>query len=180
MPAVLMHAASAHFLGDSGSAGEFFLVRQLREGGIRPVAIRLAQEWRQAVTLNMRRGWQSGELKGRRIDIQQFNNAVRNAGRDSSSTDDEGHAQRLLQQCHFRPQPEFVEVKSIVAHEDDNGVLPQLQLVECVERESALGIDEGNAVGVGGTGGERLLVSDRGLACSPNKSKLGLSAVDGR
>ena len=63
--------------------------------------------------------------------------------------DDQRHAQRLLEERFLAPQAAIAQMKAVIAHEHDDGVLPEVEPVERLQDEADVGIGERDAGEIG-------------------------------
>ena len=141
--------ATAHDHGRQAIIGG---AQNLRDSAAVPLTSRVVQKRAQALSVEFRWRRELSEISERGVKIDEFDDALANTSIPAASrgSDDERSASAFFEEGAFLPNAEMLaEVVAMVAPQDDDGVVGELQTVERIEHATDLRINEGNAGAVG-------------------------------
>ena len=124
----------------------------LAEGGIIPFGKGIVEERGEGASGEIGGGGKSGEVDDGGVDVDELHDAGARlaSSLESRGADDEWSAGALFEHGSFLPDAiVFTEVVAVVAPEDDDGVIGELETVEFIEHTAHLGIDKRDAGIVG-------------------------------
>lgn len=147
--------------GADALAVEFVATRDEGEGGVFDVGGGIGQNGAQTGSGGGVRHFQAAEVGDGRIDIDELGERARRlAAFHARRGDNERRTATALKQRVFVPPLTLARVVAVIADEDDEGLFPELMLVERIQHATELRIHEARARAVGAEQLQPLLLGE--------------------
>ena len=139
-------------LGSHGVAPGFGVVPDLGNGGFVPLGgTGVGEYWTEGSAFEVGGDLLELAVVGESwVEVEEFDGLFGVGGlRDSRSGHEEGHSGRAFESFAFVPESFFAEEVAVVRPENDEGLVHEVVLFQCIQKSADLSIDEGIAGVVG-------------------------------
>ena len=114
------------------------------EGCVADFVSGLFEHPRDVLALDVVGGIECAEFGECGVEVEEFDERVADAGLLSGHADDQRHGCRFISEADLGPEVVFAEVVTVVAGEDDDGVVIESCFVECIEDLADHGVHVGD------------------------------------